>query len=68
MSVDDGAGRRHGPVDCDCGETIADRVTADTVTVNGDTYRFRRATDYLLCTGCGRAFPADELRERAGLG
>ncbi len=38
---------------CDCGARLADRFDGRNVTVDGQTFQFRRTTDYLACPSCG---------------
>ena len=38
---------------CDCGERLADQFDGRNVTVDGQTFQFRRTTDYLACSACG---------------
>lgn len=54
-------------VHCDCGTKLLDDITVDKVTVRGQTYFFRRKSDYLVCGTCGRVWPAREIRKRAGI-
>jgi hypothetical protein len=56
--------RPGGAIVCVCGDRLADRVTGDTVVIDGVEYQFRRADDHMTCRSCGASHPMKPFRRR----
>jgi hypothetical protein len=58
-----------GPVLCRCGAVLLEDLSDAGVTPAGgdETIRFRRTTDYVVCSKCHSAYRIDALREGASV-
>ncbi len=52
-------------ITCACGEALFDEIDAETLTVDGKTFTFRRNTDYVACRRCGELRSVRSIRAEA---
>lgn len=48
-------------IHCTCGHKLIDHIDPPEVTVEGETFQFRRTTDFIVCDGCGTMYRVTEL-------
>lgn len=49
---------------CTCGQRLLDGIDPPQVTVEGETFPFRRTTDYVVCDNCGAVYRMTDLETR----
>ena len=54
-------------VNCECGVEILNLDEDGRVLVGGEALAFRRTTDHVVCSNCGRQHRVVDLRRQAGL-
>ncbi len=53
-----------GPIYCDCGTILVENVSKEGVTpVGGEPIRFRRNTDFVVCSNCYSVYKASVLQD-----
>ena len=51
-----------GPILCQCGDVLADRIDGVNVVIDGVELQFRRWSDQMTCRGCGSTHTMGVLR------
>ena len=59
---DPAAAQYGGPILCQCGDLLADRIDGVNVVIGGVELQFRRWSDEMICRGCGSKHTMGVLR------
>jgi hypothetical protein len=51
-----------GPILCQCGDVLVDRIDGVNVVIDGVELQFRRWSDEMICRGCGSTHTMGVLR------